>query len=75
MAIRAGESISVPIRLQIVTSSSPTVLESSTMMVLMAPSNILIFWGLCFFLYSRISCSKITEKRRKRESIRKECKY
>lgn len=48
----------VPILLHIVTSSSPTVLESSTMIVLTAPSSILIFCGLCFFLYSRISWLK-----------------
>lgn len=38
-----------------VTSSSPTVFESSTIMVLIAPSSILIFCGRCFFLYSKIS--------------------
>lgn len=38
-----------------VTSNSPTVLESSTMTVFTEPSNIRIFWGLCFFLYSNIS--------------------
>lgn len=49
------------------------------MMVLTAPSNILIFWGLCFFLYSRISCSKTkgsrerTEKKRVRKR-REECR-
>lgn len=44
-----------------VTSSSPTVFESSTMMVLIAPSSILILCGRCFFLYSKISWG---EKRR-----------
>lgn len=39
------------------------------MMVLTAPSNILIFWGLCFFLYSRISCQK--QKVERREQIKK----
>lgn len=41
-----------------VTSSSPTVFESSTMMVLIAPSSILIFCGRCFFLYSKTSWGK-----------------
>lgn len=45
----------LPILLQMVTSNSPTVLESSTMTVFTEPSNIRIFWGLCFFLYSNIS--------------------
>ena len=44
-----------PILLQIVTRSSPTVLESSTITVFTDPSSIRIFWGLCFFLYSKIS--------------------
>lgn len=73
--------ISVPILLHIVTSSSPTVLESSTMIVLTAPSNILIFWGLCFFLYSRISCPRkkaerrgqINEPNRGARNVRIEC--
>lgn len=63
-----------PILLHIVTSSSPTVLESSTMMVLMAPSSILIFCGRCFFLYSRISCQKGRKKMKvvqKQEGARK----
>jgi hypothetical protein len=47
----------LPILLQIVTRSSPTVLESSTITVFTDPSNIRIFWGLCFFLYSKISYS------------------
>lgn len=41
-----------------VTSSSPTVFESSTMMVLIVPSSILIFCGRCFFLYSKTSWGK-----------------
>lgn len=52
-----------PILLQIVTSSSPTVLESSTMIVLTAPSSIFIFWGLCFFLYSSMSYDPNGEKK------------
>lgn len=51
-------SVLIPIRLHMVTSSSPTVFESSTMMVLIAPSSILIFCGRCFFLYSRTSYKK-----------------
>lgn len=46
-----------------VTSSSPTVFESSTMMVLIAQSSILIFCGRCFFLYSKTSWGE------KRENI------
>ena len=45
-----------PIRAQIVMSMSVTVLESSTMTVFTVPSNIRIFRGLCFFLYSMVSC-------------------
>lgn len=71
MEKRTSKSNYVPILLHIVTSSSPTVLESSTMMVLTAPSNILIFWGFCFFLYSRISCSKTKGREKRTENKKK----
>lgn len=72
MEKRTSKSNYVPILLHIVTSSSPTVLESSTMMVLTAPSNILIFWGFCFFLYSRISCSKTKGREKRTENKKRE---
>lgn len=59
-----NSSSQIPILLHMVTSSSPTVLESSTRMVLIAPSSILIFCGRCFFLYSKISWGK-----KKRENL------
>lgn len=67
-----AEMSSAPILLHIVTSSSPTVLESSTMMVLMAPSSILIFWGRCFFLYSRMSCQRSETEAGKKSSKKSE---
>lgn len=44
-----------PILAQIVISMSLTILESSTMTVFTVPSNMRIFRGLCFFLYSKVS--------------------
>lgn len=44
-----------PILAQMVMSMSLTILESSTMTVFTVPSNMRIFRGLCFFLYSRVS--------------------
>lgn len=38
-----------------VISMSLTILESSTMTVFTVPSNMRIFRGLCFFLYSKVS--------------------
>lgn len=58
---RSSACVPLPILLQIVTRSSPTVLESSTITVFTDPSSIRIFWGLCFFLYSKISYSKIIQ--------------
>lgn len=64
-----------PILLHMVTSSSPTVLESSTMIVLIAPSSILIFCGLCFFLYSKTSCEKSRQRTDKTTVRRNESVY
>ncbi len=48
-------NINLPILAQMVISMSLTIFESSTMTVLTVPSNMRIFRGLCFFLYSRVS--------------------
>lgn len=48
----------LPMRAQMVMSMSVTVLESSTMTVFTVPSSIRIFRGLCFFLYSMVSCGR-----------------
>lgn len=48
--------LSSPIRAHIVMSMSVTVLESSTITVFTVPSNMRIFRGRCFFLYSMVSC-------------------
>jgi len=47
--------INLPILAQMVINMSLTIFESSTITVFTVPSNMRIFRGLCFFLYSRVS--------------------